>query len=125
MSTLWDSLLAQLDADDLDALVGVVRPLLAPPATALAPSQVMLSVAQVAERRGVCVETVRRAIRSGQLPAVRIGSRLRIDPADLDRWDDSARVAARSAAPPPRRRSRRSSGVMTRAVSQLSKSVSS
>lgn len=124
MSTLWDSLIAQLDAEDLDALAAAVRPLLAPATAVPASSEAMLSVAQVAERRGVCAETVRRAIRSGELPAVRVGSRLRIDPADLDRWDDSPRVATSHSAAQARRRSRRSSGVMTHALSQLSQSVS-
>jgi excisionase family DNA binding protein len=49
-----------------------------------------LSVQQVAERLGVCDETVRRRIRSGALPAYRLTdgrtAPLRIDPVEFERW---------------------------------------
>ncbi len=44
----------------------------------------MLSVEQVAERLGLHVRTVRGYIRSGRLPAVRIGKQYRIARSDLD-----------------------------------------
>jgi excisionase family DNA binding protein len=44
----------------------------------------MLSVEQVAERLGLHVRTVRGYIRSGRLPAVRIGKQYRIARPDLD-----------------------------------------
>ncbi|APU16672.1 MULTISPECIES: helix-turn-helix domain-containing protein [Actinoalloteichus] len=46
-------------------------------------SEDMLSVEQVADRLGLHVRTVRGYIRSGRLPAVRIGKQYRIAPADL------------------------------------------
>jgi excisionase family DNA binding protein len=42
-----------------------------------------LTVAQAAERLQVHPETVRRMIRRGDLPFVKVGTRYRIDPADL------------------------------------------
>ncbi|MEU6075006.1 helix-turn-helix domain-containing protein [Micromonospora sp. NPDC047074] len=47
-------------------------------------SDEMFSVEQVAERLGLHVRTVRGYIRSGRLPAVRIGKQYRIARADLD-----------------------------------------
>jgi excisionase family DNA binding protein len=46
----------------------------------------LLSCAEAAERAGVHVETIRRAVRSGALRAVCAGRALRIAAADLDAW---------------------------------------
>lgn len=45
-----------------------------------------LSIHEAAEQLGVSSKTVYRAIRSGQIPARRIGSRWFISPKMLDRW---------------------------------------
>lgn len=50
----------------------------------------LLTVAQVARRLGVSEQSVRRRIRAGSIPAVRLGPTdrypIRIDPAELDAW---------------------------------------
>lgn len=46
----------------------------------------MLTIWQVAQRLQIHESTVRRRIAQGQLPVIRIGWALRIDPADLDEW---------------------------------------
>ena len=44
----------------------------------------LITVKTAAENAGVCTQTVRRWIQSGQLPALKISARLlRIDPDDL------------------------------------------
>lgn len=50
----------------------------------------ILTPAEVAVRLGVAPSTVRRWINAGRLPAVRIGSRLRIREADLARVERAA-----------------------------------
>lgn len=44
-----------------------------------------LSVAEYAAHFDVSDDTVRRLIKSGKITAVRVGTQLRIDPAELDR----------------------------------------
>jgi excisionase family DNA binding protein len=50
----------------------------------------LLTVAQVAELCACSQDTIRRRIREGDLPAVRLGAggrkHLRVDPADLELW---------------------------------------
>ncbi len=50
----------------------------------------LLTVREAAKRLGVSTSTVKRRIRDGSLPAVRIGTRpgqsVRVDPAELDHW---------------------------------------
>ena len=43
-----------------------------------------LTVGETADALNVSVETVRRAIRSGELKAYKVGRQFRIDPADID-----------------------------------------
>ncbi|HKC58710.1 MAG TPA: helix-turn-helix domain-containing protein [Myxococcales bacterium] len=50
------------------------------------PLTTLLTPAQVAERLGVCRETVYRLVALGELPATRVGSVLRIASADLDAY---------------------------------------
>ncbi len=122
MSSLWNSLLAQADADDRAALASAVAAGLRQQLEANngTDAGVMLPPAEVALRCGVHVETVRRAIRSGQLPAVKIGSRLRVNRDDLARWGDRSNDPGLVLATPLRRRlSRRQAGVMTQAVDGL------
>lgn len=60
----------------------------------------LLTVADVARRARLSESTVRRAIRRGDLHAVRLCSRLRVSPADFDRWFmDSAVDANRDVVP--------------------------
>lgn len=57
--------------------------------TTAAPKRHVLTVFEVADRAGVSIHTVRRAIAAGQLPATRVGPGqriLRVWPADVDRW---------------------------------------
>lgn len=77
----------------------------------------MLSPADIAERVGVSIDAVRRAIRSGQLPASKVFGRVRVHSRDLDRYiADHAmlpagavgdRLTAGRRAPPPLRGSLR------------------
>jgi excisionase family DNA binding protein len=46
----------------------------------------LLSPSEVGRRLAVSTVTVRRLIRSGDLPAVKVGSQLRVDPSELRRW---------------------------------------
>ncbi|PGH58981.1 excisionase [Azospirillum palustre] len=44
----------------------------------------LLTIPDVAERLQVSIKTIRRWIASGDLPTVRLGSQIRIQPKDLD-----------------------------------------
>lgn len=57
-------------------------------------SQRLLTVADAADRLGLAHGAVRRAIARGDLPAVKVCSRIRIDPTELRRWVDSHRIKA-------------------------------
>ena len=49
----------------------------------------LLTLRETAERLGVSVDTVRRRIAEGALPAIQLGGRgtsVRVDPAELERW---------------------------------------
>jgi excisionase family DNA binding protein len=46
----------------------------------------LLSLREVAGKLAVSEKTVRRFIDSGQLPALRVGRQLRVDPEELQRW---------------------------------------
>jgi excisionase family DNA binding protein len=65
------------------------------PLTGAVPS--LLEVFHVARRLSASEEFVRREIRAGRLPAVRLGARWRVDPLDLEAYIDARRVAARAA----------------------------
>jgi excisionase family DNA binding protein len=52
----------------------------------------LLTVADAAERLGLKHGAVRRAIARGDLPAMKVCSRIRIDPAELRRWVDGQRI---------------------------------
>jgi excisionase family DNA binding protein len=57
----------------------------------LSPSQVerLLDVDATAEALGVCPRTVRRMIKDGRIPALRVGRSVRIRAADLNRLINS------------------------------------
>lgn len=44
----------------------------------------LMTIPEVAERLQVSIKTIRRWIASGDLPTVRLGSQIRIQPKDLD-----------------------------------------
>jgi excisionase family DNA binding protein len=58
----------------------------------------LLTCAQAAARAGCCAETIRRAVRSGALPAGSVGRCPRIAAADLDRWVDRSKPTRPAAA---------------------------
>jgi DNA (cytosine-5)-methyltransferase 1 len=58
----------------------------------------LLSLRQAARRLGVAERVLRHAVRSGDLPAFRLGQRtLRVKPTDLDDWIQNRRVRSWSA----------------------------
>ncbi len=89
MTDLWRGLLKAADLDDLAELAKLLSPLLLEPEreeVSAAGGEVMLTCSQAAQRTGTHVETIRRAVRSGALPAGRVGRSLRIAPSHLDAW---------------------------------------
>jgi len=53
----------------------------------------LLEVSHVAHRLSASHEYVRRLIREGKLPAIRLGTRWRIDPLDLQAFLDAQRTS--------------------------------
>jgi excisionase family DNA binding protein len=53
------------------------------PAVPISP---LLDVRRTAERLGLSEKQVRRLIRRGELPALRVGAAVRVDPRELDDW---------------------------------------
>jgi excisionase family DNA binding protein len=51
-----------------------------------APARTLLAVAEVAHRLGLHEKTVRRLIRGGVLPALKIGHVVRVDEAELEQY---------------------------------------
>ena len=58
----------------------------------------LLTAGEAAKRLRVCRHTVYSRIRSGRLPAYRLGGSLRIKADDLARYVDGARIGTRGAA---------------------------
>ena len=53
----------------------------------------LLSLRQAARKIGVADRVIRQAVRSGELPAFKLGQRtLRVKPTDLDTWIQDRRV---------------------------------
>ncbi len=50
-----------------------------------APSR-LLTVQETAERLAVSVDTIRRLIARGELPALKVGKQIRLDPLELEKW---------------------------------------
>jgi excisionase family DNA binding protein len=97
----------ELDDAALEALADRLAPLIA---ERLASPPGLLTPHEAARRTGVHVETIRRAVRTGALPASRAGRAVRIDADDLDRWlrvDHGARSHAGRSRPRPRAAGRR------------------
>jgi excisionase family DNA binding protein len=67
----------------------------------------LLSIKDVAAACRLSEKAVRRAIDDGELPAVKLRSRLRISPADLAAWIESGRRDSARPDTTPRARTRR------------------
>ena len=79
------------DPADLLAMKTEVTAHSLPPASSVEPPSEatlapLMTIRQVAEYLAVCELTVRRLVRTGQLPCVRVGVQLRFQPRDLLRW---------------------------------------
>ncbi len=59
----------------------------------------MLDIEAAATCLGVSVSTVRRLVRSGDLPAFRVGRQLRFRPEDIDAYIESKRIFPRGGSP--------------------------
>jgi excisionase family DNA binding protein len=55
-------------------------------------SNKLLKIPQIAERWQVSIETVERRIRSGQLPALKIGRNIRVCPDTLIKYEKSRNI---------------------------------
>lgn len=99
MSTLARALLAELDAETLDALADLLAPRLADRLGDHddAP-RIGYTIASLAADLGVSAKTVRGAVHRGELPAVRRGSRYVIAADAAQAW-----IAASTDGPAPRR----------------------
>ena len=58
----------------------------------------LLTIPDAAFRLALSEKTIRRRVASGELPAVRLGARIRIDQDDLERWLHEQRITTRGAA---------------------------
>jgi excisionase family DNA binding protein len=54
-----------------------------------------LRPSHIRQRWGFTTEAIRRMVRQGRLPAVRIGKRLLIDPADVEAFENKSRVVSK------------------------------
>jgi excisionase family DNA binding protein len=79
----------------------------APPAPAAARGWHLLSVREVAAACQLSEKAVRRAIDDGELPAVKLRSRVRVTPEDLKGWIAASSRNASTVRPSPRRRAPR------------------
>jgi len=68
------------------------------------PASPLREVAHVAHRLSVSPRFVWGLIRSGKLPAIRVGARLRVEEGDLQAYIDAQRVAATTDPPTDRPR---------------------
>jgi len=73
-------------------------------------TQPLLSLDQVAERCGLSVKAIRRAVDRGELPASKLCGRMRVDPTALAEWIERSRVGAEQSEPPPAREQRPTGG---------------
>lgn len=108
MSDLAAALIDALDDDALDALAALLAPRLAVHLATVEDrgADELLTSEEAAGRAKVHVETIRRAVRGGVLPAQRAGRSIRIAAGDLDRWLTGAEPPVRSVGRPrPRPRS--------------------
>src|SRR5215207_1453822 len=86
-----------LDAEAIEQLAELVAARLA--SRREAPADRLLSVDAVAELAGCSRSLVYREIERGHLPAYKVGTRLRIEPAAVASWKERCQVRPRSAPP--------------------------
>lgn len=93
--------LEQLDPDAIDRLAELVEARIARRRGGVgdSPSERLLSVDAVADLTGLSRSLVYREIERGHLPAYKVGSRLRVEPAALTNWKERSQVRPRSALP--------------------------
>lgn len=72
-----------------------------------APGWHLLSIREVAVACQLSEKAVRRAIDDGELPALKLRSRLRVMPEDFQSWIAASRRGGARRTPPPRRRAPR------------------
>jgi excisionase family DNA binding protein len=107
MNPLVETLLAELDDVALDELARRLAPRLLELLPTGAATDRLLSATDAASYAGVHPETLRRAIRAGELAvAGRVGRSPRLAHADVDAWLNGGRI--RATRPRAARRSRRS-----------------
>jgi excisionase family DNA binding protein len=108
LSALARSLPAAFDDEALQELASRLLPFLDARHVAESLNSCLLTTAAAAERAGVNVETVRRAIRAGELPvAARIGRSPRVTALALDSWLTKTAHTEGAVRPARSRRSRR------------------
>ena len=56
--------------------------------------KLLLSVAEVVERTGLSESNVRRRLREGEIAKIKIGRKILVAEADLDRWLERHRIRA-------------------------------
>lgn len=122
--SLGAALVLELDDEALAALAERLAPFMPEPVkrgdAPVETTERLLTAAEAAERAAVHVETIRRAVRDGQLAAGRAGRSLRIDPADLSAWlSDSVRARPRWPQRSRAGRRRASRRPLTDALAQL------
>lgn len=79
----------------------------------------LLSIREIAAACQLSEKAVRRAIDSGELPAIKLRSRIRVTPQDFEAWiASSRRRSGRQALPPVTRATRRAPGGTFRAMIQ-------
>jgi excisionase family DNA binding protein len=79
----------------------------------------LLSIREIAAACQLSEKAVRRAIDGGELPAVKLRSRLRVTPQDFEAWISAGRRTTPSSPPPPRRHApRRAPAGTFRALAQ-------
>jgi excisionase family DNA binding protein len=103
MSALLLALLVELDAANPETLDALRQRLALRHHEAVAPADYLtdrlLTCSEAAERAHVHAETLRRAIRRGDLLASRAGRSLRIASSDLEEWLGTSHTKQPSAAP--------------------------
>jgi excisionase family DNA binding protein len=104
VSDLARALLAELDGEALDLFADRLAPRLQQRIGTPTGTEILLTCRQAADRAGLHVETIRRAVRSGALRAGRAGRSLRIWPADLEAWLDRGEPSDRTPRRSPRQR---------------------
>src|SRR3954454_11643211 len=86
-----------LDAESIERLAELVEARIA--RRGAAAGDHLLSVDAVARATGLSRSLVYREIERGNLPAYKVGARIRVEPAAMEAWKDRCQVRPRSAPP--------------------------